>query len=1001
MKRALSIVLILILCFTTCGAWAEDLYQAGKDAYEAKDYDKALQYYEQAADQGNAEGLRGIGTFYAEGDGVEKDINKAMEYWQRAADQGDTKALINLGRLYAMATEEGVPADFDKGLEYFQKAIDLGDAEGLTAIGTAYYNGKAVEQDYGKALEYWQRAAEQGSDHALVNIAYLYGHGEGVEQDFDKTMEYYQQAVDKGNEEAMAYIGNMYLFGDGVEQDYAKAFEWYQKAAEKNEPLALANLGWLYHSGSGVEQDYAKALEYYQKAADKGNTYALCNLGYMYAEGDGVDQDYAKALEYYQQAADKGTGNAFVGLGDLYSEGHGVEQDTEKAVEYYTKALEMGIDEAGERLNELEAGPDTSGAEQPGNKPATTYTAEANKAWYDRLDFSDETEKENALRGLIEAPESVIITRDDGVVAWNLDDFAFVRDAEAPDTVNPSLWRNTQLNAYAGLFEVCDGIYQVRGYDMANATFIRTDNGWVVFDVLMCKEDMAAAKALMEKHFGPIDVKGVLYSHSHIDHYGGIYGLISAEDAADASLPLDQQLASGKAVVLAPKGFLEHAVSENLYCGPAMGRRAQYQYGALMKPGETGRMAIGIGLGQSVGTVGLLAPTYEIATNETITIDGLEIQIQLTPGTEAPAEMNAWFPKYKGLWLAENCTGTMHNIYTLRGAQVRDAAAWAGYILEAESLFGDEVEVVFQSHNWPHWGNETIRQYMEDTAAVYQYINNQTLYCINQGMTAAEISRTLTLPDRLDKVWYCRQYYGTLSHNIKAVYQRYMGWYDANPVNLNPMTPEDTAKKWVEYLGDVDAVLEKARADFEKGEYQWVAQVTKELVYADPANQAARDLCADALEQLGYQAESGPWRSAYLMGAWELRDGNQADKEGTVKGRETMLMSMTGDMMLDYIDIMTNSLEAQNDDFTLKLMISDTGEAFRVIRRDGVLLVYPGDTAEACDCTMTCDHLQLLALMNGNTDVIANMTIEGDDTVPTRLVKYISPINRNFNIIEP
>ena len=635
------------------------------------------------------------------------------------------------------------------------------------------------------------------------------------------------------------------------------------------------------------------------------------------------------------------------------------------------------------------------------NKPATTYTAEANRAWYDRLDFSDETEKENALRGLIEAPESVVITRDDGVVAWNLEDFAFVRDAEAPDTVNPSLWRNTQLNAYAGLFEVCDGIYQVRGYDMANATFIRTDNGWVVFDVLMCQEDMAAAKALMEKHFGPIDVKGVLYSHSHIDHYGGIYGLISAEDAADATLPLDQQLASGKAVVLAPKGFLEHAVSENLYCGPAMGRRAQYQYGALMKPGDTGRMAIGIGLGQSVGTVGLLAPTYEIATNETITIDGLEIQIQLTPGTEAPAEMNAWFPKYRGLWLAENCTGTMHNIYTLRGAQVRDAAAWASYILEAETLFGDDVEVVFQSHNWPHWGNETIRTYMEDTAAVYQYINNQTLHYINQGMTAAEISRTLTLPERLDKVWYCRQYYGTLSHNIKAVYQRYMGWYDANPVNLNPLTPEDTAKKWVEYLGDVDAVLEKARADFDNGEYQWVAQVTKEMVYADPDNQAARELCADALEQLGYQAESGPWRSAYLMGAWELREGNQADKEGTVKGREAMLMSMTADMMLDYIDIMTDALAAQKDDFTLKLNIADTGEVFRVIRRDGILLAYPGDTTAACDCTLTCARLQLLALMNGNADVIAKMTVEGDDTVPARLVKYMSPINRNFNIIEP
>ena len=290
---------------------------------------------------------------------------------------------------------------------------------------------------------------------------------------------------------------------------------------------------------------------------------------------------------------------------------------------------------------------------------------------------------------------------------------------------------------------------------------------------------------------------------------------------------------------------------------------------------------------------------------------------------------------------------------------------------------------------------------MEDTAAVYQFINNQTLHYLNQGMTAAEISRTLTLPVRLNKVWYTRQYYGTLSHNIKAVYQRYMGWYDANPVNLNPLKPEDTAKKWVEYLGDVDAVLEKARADYEKGEYQWVAQVTKELVYADPSNQAARDLCADALEQMGYQAESGPWRSAYLMGAWELREGNQAEKEGTNLGRESTIRSMTVDMILTYIDIMTDALAAQNDDLSVKLNIADTGETFRVIRRDGVLMVYKGETDLETDCTITCARLQLLALMNGNTDVTAKMQIEGDDTVPARLVKYMTPINRNFNIIEP
>ena len=397
--------------------------------------------------------------------------------------------------------------------------------------------------------------------------------------------------------------------------------------------------------------------------------------------------------------------------------------------------------------------------------PATETTARLNAAWFDTLDFDDESEKENALRGLIEAPESLVILDDAGKEVWNVADYAFVNELEAvPDTVNPSLFRNTLYNSYAGLFEVCDGIYQVRGYDMANATFIRTDNGWIVFDVLMCREDMAAAKALMEKHFGGLDIRAVLYSHSHIDHYGGIFGLLSQEDVADASLTLEEQLASGKTVILAPEGFLEHAVSENVYAGSAMGRRAQYQYGSLLEIGETGRLAMGIGLGQSVGSTGLLAPSYEIRTDETLIIDGLEIQFQLTPGTEAPAEMNAFFPKYRALWLAENCTGTMHNLYTLRGAQVRDAAAWAAYILAAEQRFGDDTDVVFQSHNWPHWGNREIRTYMEDTAAVYQFIHDQTLHYINLGYTGEEISRMLVLPEKLNSVWYTRQYYGTLSH---------------------------------------------------------------------------------------------------------------------------------------------------------------------------------------------------------------------------------------------
>ncbi len=637
-----------------------------------------------------------------------------------------------------------------------------------------------------------------------------------------------------------------------------------------------------------------------------------------------------------------------------------------------------------------------------GVKPATEFTAQANAAWYDTLDFDDESEKENALRGLIEAPESLVIYDENGKEVWNVDAYSFLDENETiPDSINPSLWRNTLFNSYAGLFEVCDGIYQVRGYDMANATFIRTDNGWIVFDVLMCREDMEQAKALMEKHFGELDIKAVLYSHSHVDHYGGVLGLIDKEDAADPSLPLAEQLASGKVVILAPEGFLEHAVSENVYAGIAMSRRAMYQYGTMLTPGETGKLAMGIGLGQSVGHTGLLAPTYEVCENETITIDGLELRFQLTPGTEAPAEMNAYFPKYRGLWLAENCTGTMHNLYTLRGAEVRDASAWASYILEAEELFGNDTDVVFQSHNWPHWDTENIKTYMENTAAAYQFIHDQTLHYANMGYTSTEIANMIKLPDALNKVWYTRQYYGTLSHNSKAVYQKYLGWYDANPVNLNPLSPEDTAKKWVEYLGDTAAVLEKARQDYEKGEYQWVAQVTKELVFADPSNQEARDLCADALEQLGYQAESGTWRNAYLSGALELRNGNLAETGRAAAASEENRQSMTAEMMLDYIRICTDSEAAQDAPLSLNLILTDTGETFYLKRVSGVLLYCKGVTDESADATVTCEKAQLLNLMLGKHDTLEGTTIEGDAAAVEGLPKYMTPMVPTFNIVEP
>lgn len=636
---------------------------------------------------------------------------------------------------------------------------------------------------------------------------------------------------------------------------------------------------------------------------------------------------------------------------------------------------------------------------QPGEtEGATTITAEANAEWYEKLDFSDRREFANAERGWLDNAEGRIIDGDDNRSAWDLQSYGDL-NRDAPDTVNPSLWRNTQLNAKAGLFEVCDGIYQVRGFDMANTTFIRTDHGWIVFDVLMCKENMKAAKELMENRFGPLDIKAVLYSHSHVDHFGGVEGVITREQVADAKLSLKKQLASGKTLVLAPAEFLKHAISENVYAGIAMARRAQFQYGTVLDKGEKGALSVGIGMGQSTGTVTLIAPTYEIGEDvPKLTIDGLEIEFQLTPGTEAPAEMNAYFPKYRALWMAENCTGTLHNLYTLRGAEVRDANDWAKYIIEADQRFCDKTDVVFQSHNWPHWGEE-IHDYLLNTAAIYKFIHDQTLHYMNQGYTSTEVAAMLTLPEKLEKVWYTRPYYGTLAHNAKAVYQKYLGWYDANPVNLNPLPPSDTAKKLVEYLGSTDAVLRKARKDFEKGDYQWVAQITKEVVFADPSNQKARNLCADALEQLGYQAESGAWRNAYLMGAAELRKGNLSGLARTANGLGSAMKEMTVDMLLDYIAILTDANAAQNDDVTLNLIVTDVNEKFYVTRKNGILLSYSGENRPDAQATVTCKRLQLLALMQGQQ--AGQVQVSGDATALKRLLAYASKFEKTFNVIEP
>ncbi len=624
-------------------------------------------------------------------------------------------------------------------------------------------------------------------------------------------------------------------------------------------------------------------------------------------------------------------------------------------------------------------------------KEASEYTIEANNEVYAVLDFEDERELENAQRGLIAAPKSLVIKDDNGKVVWSQDAYACLSE-DAPESANPSLWRNAQLNHIYGLFEVVDGIYQVRGYDMSNITFIKGDTGWIVYDPLMTVECAKAAYELVKEELGDYPVKAILYSHSHVDHYGGVEGIVSEEQVEEEGI-----------YIIAPEGFEEHAVSENVFAGNAMARRASYQYGTLLDGGETGSLCIGIGMGQSKGTTSYISPNKIITeTGQTEVIDGVKMEFQLTPGTEAPAEMNTWFPQKNALWLAENCTGTLHNLYTLRGAQVRDGQAWAEYLMETLKLYGDKAEVAFQAHNWPHWENENIREYITNTAAVYKFINDQTLFYLNQGYTSTEIANMIELPKELEKVWYTRQYYGTVAHNSKAVYQKYMGWYDANPVHLGQLPPEESAKKYVEYLGDVDEVIRKAKEDYDKGEYQWVAEITNVLVYADPDNTQARYLCADALEQLGYQAESGTWRNAYLCAAQELRNGTNTDDATRTSSGGALITHMTPEMILQYLGIITDTMKIQDLSFTANIVLPDS--SFVLIVKNGVVMYEKDAELKDPDVTWTTNKAGLFAIIQKNEEVIEEqIKQEGDDKLLSKLMKGITGFSdaKYFEIIEP
>jgi alkyl sulfatase BDS1-like metallo-beta-lactamase superfamily hydrolase len=581
-----------------------------------------------------------------------------------------------------------------------------------------------------------------------------------------------------------------------------------------------------------------------------------------------------------------------------------------------------------------------------------------------------------------------------GRVIWGLGDYAFL-EGDCPDTVHPSLWRNARLNMRAGLFEVVPGVYQVRGFDISNMSLIETATGVVVVDPLISVETAAAALALYRKHRGARPVVAVMYTHSHVDHFGGVRGVIE-----------EAEVAAGRVAVIAPEGFLEHAVSENLFAGPAMGRRAGYMYGALLPKGPRGQVDAGIGKGTSLGTLSLIAPTDLIRnTGDERLIDGVRFVFQLAPGTEAPAEMHFHLPHAKALHLSENTNATLHNLYTLRGAQVRDAKAWAYYLREALKLHGDDSEVLFSGHFWPRWGRDAIDLHVNLQADVYQYIHDQTLRLANHGLTMNEIAEQLELPDELGLAWCNRGYYGTVSHNAKAVYQRYLGFFDGNPAHLQPHPPEESGRRYVEFMGGADAVVDKARASFEAGDYRWVAEVLSHVVFALPSHVAARALAADALEQLGYQSESSVWRNFYLSGAQEMREG--VPKRPTRRGfAPDMAAAMTPAMFFDFMAARLNGPKAAGRRIDLAFDFTDTGERFAVSVRRAVLVATPGAGAVAPQATFSMARRVLYGVAAGAVDgaeAIAQgkLLIDGDATALRDFMALFDTFDPWFAIATP
>ncbi len=629
-------------------------------------------------------------------------------------------------------------------------------------------------------------------------------------------------------------------------------------------------------------------------------------------------------------------------------------------------------------------------------KPASLHTCRANAALAAQLDFSDASAFDDAQRGFVGSIPDARISTPDGRVVWDLSAFAFLEKVEAPDSVNPSLWRHARLNRIHGLFKVCERMYQVRGFDLANITIIEGETGLILIDPLTYCEAAAAALALYRQHRGDRPVHTVIYSHSHTDHYGGVEGVITPEQAA-----------SGVVKVIAPDGFMDAAMSENVLAGVPMRRRSAFQFGPTLPAGPRSHVDSGLGKAMGRGTTSLIAPNWLITQPmERHTIDGIEFVFQLTPETEAPAEMNFFFPQFKVLNLAENGCHTMHNLCPIRGARTRDALAWSKYLDAALNDFIDNTDVVIAQHHWPTWGRDKARRFVSEQRDMYRLLHDQTLRLMSHGLTPHEIAAEFRMPASLQQRWHARPYYGAIAHNVRAVYAHYMGPYDGNPVNLDPLAPQAAGRKYVEYMGGADALLARAQADLEAGEYRWVVQVTHHLVFADPTNQRARALAADAMEQLAYQCESATWRNAYALGAKELRFGPPKPPPGAsgiVTPKVVAMMPM--DMFFDFLAVRVNAAKAEGLHLLIDWVMRDEPSHWRLTMSHSALSHSAGSHGKAAMATVTMDRPTLASVVAGAGFAHALqqglIPIEGDPGALRQLLGTMDSFNFAFNILEP